>query len=137
MRTRQQWQPPIHGLKFNIDGSFDHKTGAGGAGGILRDNRGNWVKRFMAKISVKSPLEAKTRALYIGLHLAIQLKCSNICIATGSVMLANECNNGVEPNSNLMKLCRGLLRRLGDPQVIHKGRMTNKAADRLVEEGKG
>ncbi|PHU29171.1 hypothetical protein BC332_01264 [Capsicum chinense] len=125
IHVQQQWCPPIDGLKLNIDGSYDHKSGSGGAGGIFRDNRGNWIKGFMKKISVKNSLGAEIRALYMGLEIAVQLKCSNIFIAIDSVMLATACNKDTEPSTNLILLCRGLLRKLGDPLVSHEEGPTN------------
>ncbi|KAF3684946.1 hypothetical protein FXO37_01077 [Capsicum annuum] len=125
IHVQQQWCPPIDGLKLNIDGSYDHKSGSGGAGGIFRDSRGNWIKGFMKKISVKNSVGAEIRALYMGLEIAVQLKCSNIFIAIDSVMLATACNKDTEPSTNLILLCRGLLRKLGDPLVSHEEGPTN------------
>lgn len=39
----ETWEPPITGLKVIVDGSYDYGSTNGGAGGVIRNNRGNLV----------------------------------------------------------------------------------------------
>lgn len=43
------WTPLIDGLKLNIDGSYDYRSGTEGAGCVLRDNIGTWIRDFMER----------------------------------------------------------------------------------------
>lgn len=63
------WVPPLEGLKLNVDGSFDHTTSTGGAGGLLRDKYGEWVCGFSAKFTALSVIHTETLALYRGLKM--------------------------------------------------------------------
>ena len=66
------WIAPTYGVcKINTDGS--RKSASGficGAGGLLRDNYGAWIKGFSVNLGVGSVLEAELWGIFWGLHLA-------------------------------------------------------------------
>lgn len=68
----------------------------------------------MANISVKSPLDVETMALYTGLKMAANMNCTNICVATDSATCAVICNDNIHSDTNLILLCKDLLRELGN-----------------------
>lgn len=70
--TDHRWVPPTEGMKLNVNGSFDYKKNVGGAGGLIRDKHGNWVRGFSAKFTAQSPLDTETNALYLGLKIDLK-----------------------------------------------------------------
>lgn len=105
----QCWTPPSVGLKLNIDGSSNHASRKRGAGVFFRDNKKNWIKGFNAWVSVQIPLEAESMTLYIGLKMALHMQYDNLIIYSSSFTLTVSYSNNLEPNKNLIILCRVLL----------------------------
>lgn len=54
-------------------------------GGVIRDNRGNWVVSFSIKINVLNATQAEILAVYYGLRLAITMDLTAIEIASDSM----------------------------------------------------
>ena len=71
MAIRQvRWEKPSLGwVKLNIDRSFDASLGSVGGGGLIRDDRGNWVMGFTRKIENANSFIAEIWALRDGLLL--------------------------------------------------------------------
>ncbi|CAL8164777.1 unnamed protein product [Prunus armeniaca] len=54
------WMAPLPGVcKVNIDGSKINSSGLIGAGGLLRDSCGSWIKGFSVNLSYCSIIEAE------------------------------------------------------------------------------
>ncbi|CAL2276143.1 unnamed protein product [Prunus armeniaca] len=65
------WIAPTYGVcKINTDGSRNSDSGFIGAGSLLRDNYGAWIKGFSVNLGVGSVLEAEMWGIFWGLHLA-------------------------------------------------------------------
>ncbi|KAE8728296.1 hypothetical protein F3Y22_tig00004620pilonHSYRG00019 [Hibiscus syriacus] len=65
-----QWEKPSLGwVCINTNGTVSNDTGHSSAGGVIRDNVGNWILDFTQFTSC-SPLEAKLWGMFIGLNLA-------------------------------------------------------------------
>ncbi|CAL8174658.1 unnamed protein product [Prunus armeniaca] len=61
------WIAPTHGVcKINTDGSRNSDSGSIGAGGLLRDNYGAWIKGFSVNLGVGSVLEAELWGHFLG-----------------------------------------------------------------------
>ena len=61
---RKEWigwnKPPIGWLKPNVDGSFHIGTGISGAGGVLRNDSGEWEDDFTIGFGCSSIEEAES-----------------------------------------------------------------------------
>ncbi|GKU94254.1 hypothetical protein SLEP1_g7776 [Rubroshorea leprosula] len=65
------WNPPPAGfIKLNTDGSANANPGEAGAGGVFRDELGNWLLGFYRNVGFTSSLSAELWALREGLKLA-------------------------------------------------------------------
>lgn len=124
---KKQWLPPATGLKMNVDGE--------GAGGLIRNAVGDWVIGFKAFINVNSAFEAEATALLMGLKMAAKNNYTQLTVSTHSMQLFQEITNNDTNENNLVCLCRALLQKLGNVQVLHEARSANVAAARLAKEG--
>ncbi|PHT79544.1 hypothetical protein T459_17596 [Capsicum annuum] len=80
------WIPSLSGIKLNVDDSFNLTQGS--AGCVFRNNEGCWIVGFSASIDVQSSFEAKTTALIMGPKMALQMRLSQLTVATDSKKLA-------------------------------------------------
>lgn len=60
-------------MKLNTDGAARGNPGIAGAGGSLRDYRGQWIVGFAARLGICSNVAAELHALRMGLSLAWEL----------------------------------------------------------------
>ncbi|CAL1373186.1 unnamed protein product [Linum trigynum] len=82
-----QWSFPRNGwVKLNVDGASVGNPGLAGAGGIIRDEHGKWVRGFVAKVSEASATLAELWAVYYGLQLARKAGCACVLIESDSQM---------------------------------------------------
>ena len=81
MAIRQvQWEKPsTRWVKLNIDGSANVSAGVAGGGGLIRDDRGDWIVGYR-KISKTNSFLAETWALRDGLLLCIQLNLNAVMV---------------------------------------------------------
>lgn len=77
-----KWEKPKAGfVKINTDGcwkSMDHASG----GGVIRDDKGNWIVGFSVKFAAKTPEAAELLAIRVGLHIAKDRNFNNIQLET-------------------------------------------------------
>ncbi|CAA0836031.1 Polynucleotidyl transferase- ribonuclease H-like superfamily protein [Striga hermonthica] len=66
-------RPPPDWVKLNSDGSYNGVSGLGYAGGLLRDENGNWLGGFTLNIGYCSIMAAELWGLFRGLSLAWDL----------------------------------------------------------------
>ena len=68
------WERPLRGWKkLNTDGAFNGDIGLAGCGGIVRDERGQWVNGFSKRIGLTNSFEAELWGLRKGLSLCCNL----------------------------------------------------------------
>lgn len=60
-------------MKLNTDGSFKSSSGWAGAGGVLRDSRGDWISGFTANLRKGNCILTEARGLFHGVKLAWSL----------------------------------------------------------------
>ena len=73
------WKPPPLGFyKLNTDGSAKGNPGMAGAGGLIRDYRGNWIGGFFRNIGFTHSLAAELWGLRDGLALAKNLNIKKL-----------------------------------------------------------
>lgn len=128
-----RWNKPLTGwFKLNTDGASFGNPGKVGAGGLIRDLCGNWIKGFSRSIGLTSNIIAKFWALRDGLQLAIQLEIQNIEVELDAKVVVDFMNSTTIANraySSPLNDCRSLLR------VVHVFREANKCANALAKGG--
>ena len=135
-----KWKKPNTGwVKLNTDGSADVASRtAGGGGGLIRDDRGNWIMGFTRKISKANSFLAETWALRDGLLLCNQLNLNAIMVELDAKALVNALKNPSYANtivSSLFDDCRQLATQIPHLSIKHIYREANKCADRLANLG--
>ncbi|BFG21889.1 hypothetical protein CerSpe_081630 [Prunus speciosa] len=75
------WEPPGNGqFKFNVDGSRRSSSGCIGAGGVIRNSRGDWASSFSVNLGKGQILEAEVWGLFCR---QLSSLCRNqTCLAT-------------------------------------------------------
>lgn len=77
-----RWIPPDENwIKLNVNGLYN--AAGSGAGGILRDEGGNLIRGFKARISAFSQMDAELQAISLGLDL-VRERGQSIWIEIGS-----------------------------------------------------
>ncbi|GAV83710.1 RVT_3 domain-containing protein [Cephalotus follicularis] len=88
------WERPLSlFFKLNIDGSSKGNPGNLGAGGLIRDNSGNWVLGFTCFIGVCFSIQAKLWGLREGLKLALNMHIENPLVETDSQLSIHSIRN--------------------------------------------
>ncbi|CAL2237692.1 unnamed protein product [Prunus armeniaca] len=70
LQSKRKIAPTYGVCKINTDGSRNSDSRFIGAGGLLRDNYGAWIKGFSVNLGVGSVLEVELWGIFWGLHLA-------------------------------------------------------------------
>jgi hypothetical protein len=84
-RHMVNWTPPPDGcVKLNIDGSCG-ASGDIGSGGLLRDNKGNWIAGFSSNDGQGDELFAVLFGVYHGLMLVISNSIQQVTCETDSL----------------------------------------------------
>ena len=132
-------QKKTNWFKLNTDGSsLDNPGLAGGGGGLIRNEKGEWVKGYARVIGTTTSAAAELWALRDGIRLCIVLKLPAVVVELDSELVVKlikkELNN---PNGLdvLVTDCRDVLRDIPLVRIQHCYREANKCADALVRWG--
>lgn len=94
MLKQVRWERPDDGrMKLNTDGAASVSLGLAGAGGVIIDDRGNWVVGFSRKIGKTNSFVAEIWALRDGLFLCNQMNLSALIIELDAKALVDALNN--------------------------------------------
>lgn len=134
------WSPPLNGFfKLNTDGAAAKNPGSAGAGGVIRNSAGNFVKGFSRNIGFASSFAAELWGLRDGLQLAVDLNIKNLIIEIDARAVINSITKPMtdlfSQHISLIHDCRALLQLLESFQLKHTYREGNKVADILAKEG--
>ena len=131
--------PPFPYIKLNTDGSAIGNPGPAGAGGVLRDHRGQWITGFSLRGGFASNNMAKLTAVRQGLEIAWNKGYRLLHLELDSkVVLSWLTNQNMNYPTNLLPLicdCRNLLHQDWEVHVHHMYREANGCADLLAKEG--
>jgi len=135
-----RWEAPDKGwLVLNTDGAAREGMGLAGAGGIIRDNMGNWVIGFSENLGKCSAIKAEIRAVFRGLTVAREQSVQKLWLQVDSKMVVSMLTNhtkGHPEYSNLLHHCQKLLNWSGwEVKVSHCFREPNQVADKLANMG--
>lgn len=111
------WSPPSLGsFKLNTDGASANNPGPAGAGGVIRNSAGEFVRGFSRNIDITSSYAAELWALRDGLHLASVLNISNLSIEVDAQAIINSITKSdsdlFSQHLSLINDCRALLQQL-------------------------
>lgn len=81
------WEsPPAEWVKLNIDGSCSGNPGSCG-GGVICDNRGNFMAAFSKRFRDGTNNGTKLQALISGLRFCQELGLVNVCLESDSELV--------------------------------------------------
>ncbi|KAH7845274.1 hypothetical protein Vadar_000239 [Vaccinium darrowii] len=127
--------PPPGSFKLNTDGAFKGSLGQATGGGLIRDDKGNWIVGFHRSFRALQGLEAEFWALRDGLLLAQNKRLVPLKVemdALAAIQLISDSNQTRHFLSNIIHDCRCLMRQLGVVKIDHAYREGNKCADLLA-----
>ena len=137
---RQVWSTPDTGtLKLNVDGSFVAPGVYGGAGGVLRDDQGQFIAGFAHRLDfIFSALHAELLAMRYGLDLLHTMGISKAIIESdylAAVQVVNSPVYDLSPLGSLISDIRTSLANHGEICISFAPRQTNMVAHKLAGYG--
>ena len=135
-----RWYPPppqFPYLKLNTDRSALGNPGLAGAGGVLRDHRGQWISGFSLRGGFATNNMAELAAVRQGLGMTWNKGYKLLHLELDSkVVLSWLTNHNMNYPTNLLLLicdCRNLLHQEWEVHVHHVYREANGCADLLAK----
>jgi ribonuclease HI len=129
-----QWQK----LFLYVDGSCSGNPGAGGAGVVIKDERGRIVARLKKYLGSVTNNRAEYQALIAGLEEAQRLGTKEVEVYLDSELVVNQVNGVYRVRDTKLKTLEGeVRRRLGRFArwvISYIPREENREADRLARE---
>ncbi|XVE96968.1 hypothetical protein REPUB_Repub02eG0269900 [Reevesia pubescens] len=130
------WErPPLHFIKVNVDGAAIANTESIAAGGLCRNDQGDWLCGFTLKLGVGTILHAEIQAILTGLRLAWEKGFVRVIVETDSLLAVEKIHTPVldrDPLSRLILECKQLINRQWDCKLQHVFREANRSADILA-----
>ncbi|KAK9990593.1 hypothetical protein SO802_025578 [Lithocarpus litseifolius] len=135
-----KWEKPNTGwVKLNTDGSADVASGTAGGGGLIRDDRGNWIMGFTRKIGKANCFLAEMWALRDGLLLCNELNLNAVMVELDAKALVDALKNPLIANTIVSPLFddyKRLATQIPFLSIKHIYREANRCADRLANLGR-
>ena len=129
-----QWQK----LFLYVDGSCSGNPGAGGAGVVVKDERGRIIARLKKYLGSVTNNRAEYQALIAGLEEAQRLGTKEVEVYLDSELVVNQVNGVYRVRDTKLKTLEGeVRRRLGSFTrwvISYIPREENREADRLARE---
>lgn len=101
-------------------------------GRVIRNEKGDWVIRYMGNAFAGDPITTELLALLQGLYIAITKNLIPLEINT-------DCTDAIlhdnSSHTNIIFDCMKFLRQLRNPSIQHSYIETNRVADSLAKEG--
>ena len=133
------WEPPPRGFfKLNSDGSSAANPGEAGAGGIIRNDQGQWLVGYSRKLGQATSTYAELWGVRDGLQLAVKRGLFDIIIEVDSqVVFDLICKELVDSHTlgSIIKECRSLLEQIPNHRLCKINREINSCADHLARMG--
>ena len=110
-----RWEKPPSGwTKSNTDGASLGDSGVAGCGGIVRDEKGNWVAGFTRRIGITNSFKAELWGLQDGLTMCSNLNISSLIVELDAKVVVDIFHNVNYENivlSPILDDCRHLMSR--------------------------
>jgi len=135
-----RWEFPTEGwMVLNTDGAVKAQLGSAGAGGVIRDEWGNWIVGYSEYLGYCSIFKAELRGILRGLKIAKEHHITKLWIRTDSTSVVNALKNFRSEHREhffLLQQCIQLLKwDRWEVQISHCFRETNQVADKLATIG--
>ncbi|CAL1397044.1 unnamed protein product [Linum trigynum] len=129
------WTPPVEGwTTLNVDGASNGNPGPAGAGGLLRDHTGRWIKGFVSNVGSASATLAELWAINHGIDLAWKEGFRTLKIESDSKMAIQLIENRHDPVHPYATILSTIRRKISNDwlvRIVHTYREGNRAADWL------
>jgi ribonuclease HI len=133
-----RWKPPVEDwVKLNTDGACKGRTTAG-CGGIIRNNRGDWLGGFAKHVGVCSAFTAELWGVLEGLNYAWSKGFKLVELDVDSMAVVKAIKTGATSSANGVSLMKSILRLLNQEweiRITHSYREANMCADALANIG--
>ncbi|CAN1852510.1 Putative ribonuclease H protein At1g65750 [Linum perenne] len=133
------WRPAEEGwFSLNSDGSLHKNPISSAAGGVIRDDNGNFIAAFSANLGACSIMRSELRAIVEGMKLAWTKGIRRLRIQTDSkaaVAMLSQPYNGNNQHASLIAQFYDLSSRDWQVSIHHIYREANYAADHLANLG--
>nr|XP_007158841.1 hypothetical protein PHAVU_002G186500g [Phaseolus vulgaris]ESW30835.1 hypothetical protein PHAVU_002G186500g [Phaseolus vulgaris] len=138
------WTPPFEGfVKINCDGAFTMHGNKAGAGGVVRDWRGEFIFGFSSGLKNYSVLMAELEAIKIGIEIAISKGYKNLMVESDSKvaidiitsLVVQQSNGDTSQSQNDMSSIIEISKTANKIHWNHVFREVNSAADGLAKHG--
>ncbi|XP_060201453.1 uncharacterized protein LOC132629989 [Lycium barbarum] len=130
------WICPQPGsIKINTDGSYLHKSGRAGIGGIVRNSQGELIMAFSISVNCCNNNMAEALVAEFGVKWCYQHGYTNFTLELDSKVIATMLDNNLVTNMKLKQVLdtiRSIKNRVGI-QVSHCFREGNHVADLLAK----
>ena len=135
-----RWESPLEGwVALNTDGAAKGNPGLAGAGGVIRDHKGEWILGFSENSGCCSPLKAEIKAILRGLQLVKGTYAQKIWLQVDSKVVVNTLlkeQDGHPKYSFLLNQCKDMITwEEWEVKITHCFRETNQVADILAKMG--
>ncbi|XP_062014092.1 uncharacterized protein LOC133730534 [Rosa rugosa] len=139
-KARAHWSPPMSGLLcMNVDGAYVSSLQHGGIGGVMRNEKGEFIAGFAYRVTnVSSAYHAELLAIKSGLELIQALGVSNVAIMSDCSAAVKSVTAEDHDFSTLGIIVEEIQELLGDLLSIgvhHTYRTANHVAHRLAGFG--
>ena len=109
-----------------------------GGGGLIRNDKGEWVKGYAQAIGITTSVAAKLWALQDGIRLCIALKIPAVEIQLDAkvvIDLVRKESSNLNSLDALVDDCKEGLKQIPNVKIMHCFREGNKCADNLARQG--
>lgn len=135
------WTPPDGGwVKLNTNGARKGATVLASAGGLIRNQHGNWICGFSVKIGVATSFIAECWGLREGLRMFKGLNLERVIIEMDTEIVINlmkDKNGDSDTRGTLIRDYKALVDNIRHVMFSHTLREGNKCVDWLANFGQG
>ena len=138
-RISVNWsKPPLNWCKVNLDSLSLGNPGQAGGGGLIRNDKEEWIRGYVRAIGSITSVVAELWPLRDGIRLCIALKLPTVIFELDAKLIVEllQKEDG-QPNSigALVSDCKARLKEIPIVQIQHCYREANKCADALARKG--
>ncbi|XVF17428.1 hypothetical protein REPUB_Repub10bG0121500 [Reevesia pubescens] len=131
--ARISWKKPSAGvIKVNVDGSVKSHNLSATAGGVIRNEKGDWLTGFTYVVGIANVLTAEIWAIYQGLKLCGERGFKKVQLESDSLMAIKKISSTPVPydvNGQLIRAIQDYFQRNWSCNICHIHRESNKSAD--------
>ena len=112
--------------------------GKAGGGGLIRNDKGEWLKGYARNVAFSTSVAAEVWALRDGLRLCIALKLPTVIIELDAKLIVDLLQKSDDPRNCIDALvsdCKTELGNIPRVQINHCYREANKCANALARRG--